>query len=356
MPTRIYRVGIVGASQIAAATSPDEPSIPVRNAVIPSHAASLALMPNVEVVGVCDLVPELTERFKRGWGGKWPDLGLYSDHREMLRSRDIDILAVATPDHLHADITVNAASAGVKGILCEKPMATSLSDADRMIQACESNGVVLTVDHTKRWSPLYHEVRETVRSGAIGRIGTIVATLGGERSMLFRNGTHVIDAICFFAESDPARVSAVLEEGFESWDRYRGSGGQDPDTEPGASGFIQFANGVRALYCGTKGTFTGSWLQISGPRGQVHMDTWEGSAQVIGGNVLDGAVQRRNLIPRPFQVQGIVAAYQEMIGLIEGGGESVSSGREARKTLQIMVGFLKSQQEGGRLVPVPETD
>lgn len=360
MAARTYRVGIVGAGEHVAYSSEvhslrDDPSIPVRNTVVAGHAASLALMPNVEVIGICDLDPERTQRFKRNWSGKWPDLRLYSDYKEMLRSEDIDILTVATPDPLHADVAVHAAGTGVKGILCEKPIATSLSDADRIIEACESNGVVLTVDHTKRWTAFYHEVREAVRSGAIGRVGTIVATLAG-RKMLFRDGAHVIDAICFFAESDPVKVSAVVEEGFESWDRYRGSGIDDQDGEPGASGFIQFANGIRALYCGTGGTFPGTWLQISGPKGQVHVDAHEESAYVMTGNVEVGGVQRRNLIARPFQVQRIVAAYHERIGLIERGGEGVSSGREARKTLQIILGFLKSHQEGGKLVPVPEAD
>ena len=181
MTSRTYRVAIVGAGNHVAYIPPDEPedpSIPVRNTVAAGHAASLALMPNVEVVGICDLVPERTERFKRNWSGKWPDLRLYSDYEEMLRSEEIDILTVATPDHLHADVAVNAVGAGVKGILCEKPIATTLSDADRIIQACESNGVALTVDHTKRWTAYYHDVREAVRSGAIGRVGTIVATRG----------------------------------------------------------------------------------------------------------------------------------------------------------------------------------
>ena len=356
MPDRTYRIGIVGASEITSGLPQPGPTLPIRNEVVTIHAPSLALMPNVELVGVCDIFPDLAKVFRERWSHRWPEIGLYSDHTEMLDTQDLDILTVATSDHAHADITVDAANTGVRGILCEKPIATSLADADRMIEACGSNGVVLAVDHTRRWSVLYHEVREAIRSGAIGPVGTIFATLGGKRAMLFRNGTHLIEAMCFFAESDPMKVSAVLEEGFDSWDRYRGGGGRDASSEPGASGFVQFANGVRGLYCGTKGTFSGWWLQISGPKGQVHVDILENWAQLMTGDVLGEGGQRRNLIPRPFQVQGLVAAYQEISDLIENGGESVSSAREARKTLQVMVGFLKSNQEGGRLVTVPESD
>ena len=99
MAARTYRVGIVGAGQHVASSSEvqsfrDDSSIPVRNTVVAGHAASLALMPNVAVVGVCDLDPARTEHFKRNWSGEWPNLRLYSDYKEMLRSEDIDILTV----------------------------------------------------------------------------------------------------------------------------------------------------------------------------------------------------------------------------------------------------------------------
>ena len=352
MPVKKYHVGIVGASEIAAGV-PAPSTNPLAGEVMVSHAASMALIPEIEVVGVCDLVPDLLDRFRQRWASRWPELRLYSDYKELLGDRDLDIVVVATSDHLHADVTENAAKAGVKGIYCEKPLATTLEDADRMLMACESNGVVLSVNHTRRWSPLYQEVRDTIRSGAIGPLGTIVATLGGERALLFRNDTHLIDSVCFFAEAEPEVVFASLEDGFEDWDRYRGQGGRDPDTEPGASGFIQFNNGVRALYSGTKGTATGTHLQLSGPEAQINVDDWERTAQVVSRDADGVTVLRRNLVPRQFQVHGMVAAYREMIDLIQNGGNGVSSGREARKTVQIMEGFVQSNHQGGQLIPVP---
>ena len=61
----------------------------------------------------------------------------------------------------------------------------------------------------------------------------------------------------------------------------------------------------------------------------------------------------RPLHPAHYQVQGLPATYSELIDVIENGGAGVSTATEARKTLQIMLGFLKSQQEGNRLVDVP---
>ena len=351
MANKRYRVGIVGLRGIAARAA-ENPPPPFGNQVVISHVASLAHLPNVDLVGYCDLVPELLEDFKENWGARWPNANPYTSHREMLDKERLDILGVAAGDNVHATIAVDAANAGVKGIYVEKPMATSLEDADRMIKACEDNGVAFSVDHTKRWSPLHHKVRDTVRSGAIGPLRTIVATLGGARAMIFRNGTHMIDSIVFYAESEPVKVFAQLEDGFDHWDRYRGDGGKLPENEPGASGYVLFKNGVRALYCGTKETFSEYSLQLSGADGQIHVD--EQGAEMRTRDTAAREKVSRKLVADHYQVHGLVAAYLELIDKIENGGDGVSSGREARKTVQIMVGFLKSHQEGSRLVDVPE--
>ena len=351
MTSKTYRVGIVGATGIAA-QRPDDPPAPFKNEIVNSHAACLALMPRVEIVGICDLVPELLDKFKQSWGERWPNANTYTDYKVMLAKDELDILIVATSEHRHADITVDGAGAGVKGIFVEKPLATSMEDANRMIRACEENGVALISGHTRRWRRLYHTVRDAIRSGAIGPLGTIVATNGGKRALLFREGTHVFDAICFFAESEPVQVFAKMEEGFEHWDRYKGVGGSSPD-DPGASGFILFRNGVRALYCGTKNSFTNNTLLLSGPEGQLYFSLNDRSAKLLTRDLETGELVSRTLISRDYQVHALVAALEELIGIIENGGASVSPAREGRNVVQIMEGFLDSQQAGCRLVDVP---
>ena len=165
---KTYRVGLVGLTGITSKPRGGSGDTPFRHEMVFAHAASLDLVQNAEIAGYCDLVPDLLDQFKTTWTERWPDARPYTDYREMLAKEDLDILAVATSDHRHADITVDGANAGVKGVLCEKPLATSMEDADRMIEACEGNGTVLVVDHSRRWVPLLYKVRETIRSGAIG--------------------------------------------------------------------------------------------------------------------------------------------------------------------------------------------
>jgi len=341
-----------------------------------SHAAAYACIPNVRVVAVCDIVPELMEKFVATWGTTWSPIAMYTDYREMLAHEHLNIISVVTSDHRHADIVVDAVEAGVRGVFCEKPIATSLADADRMIEACERRGIPLSIDHTRRWYPEYHNVRNLIRSGTIGTLRRIVATMGGPRAMLFRNGTHLIDMICFLAESDPAWVFAELDDEFADYGAaYRGDGGRDPATDPGGSGYIHFKNGVRAFCNASKGTHAGSSFDLLGTEGRIFINDTEARLWTIDST-------SKALVGRPLRAgyqmkTGILAAIEELIDLMEhgergdrsgsGGGrsgestagrtmvgrEGVSPGREARKTLEIILGMLTSQARGNVRVDLP---
>lgn len=326
-----YRVGVIGCGGIGI-----------------SHASGLVGLTNAELVAGCDLLPKALESFKERWKDPWPNLRLYTDHKEMLAKEGLDIVTVATSDNRHADPVVNAANAGVKGIFCEKPMATSLADADRMLEAVERNKVILSIDHTRRWYPLWRYTKEeVVGKGNIGSVQHIIGTLSGGRAMLFRNGTHLIDSICYFAESDLEWVFAELETGYEDYWEYRGDGGHDPKTEPSASGYIHFKNGVRAFYgAGTKNSSDPKFrLEIVGSTGYILI------------NDQKATIHRKEaaepIVPPSWPVSGIPAGVQELVQVVDKGGKPVSPAREAMKVVEIILGFLESQKRGNAKVHLP---
>ncbi len=198
-----YRVAIVGLSWIA--IDPPSPAThPVLGTAMPfSHAAAYAATPGVEVVAGCDINLAACEAFETCWRERWPALRTYADYREMLDQERTDILSVVTPDHLHTGVILANVAAGIKAIFAEKPLATSLEDADRIIAAVRERKVAMTVNHTRRWFPSYVAAREALRTGSIGPLVTSFAHLGGPRAMLFRNHSHLLDLLCYFAESDP---------------------------------------------------------------------------------------------------------------------------------------------------------
>ncbi len=370
MADKKYRVGIIGLSGITSGT-PEPPGprapwqgwkvgAPFDNEIIISHAACLALMDNVEVVGYCDLVPEMRDKFKGSWGSRWPDAVAYDDYKKMLAEADLDILTVGTGDNVHAQMCVDGANAGVKAIFVEKPMATSMADANRMLEACEANDVPISVGHTRAWDPIYHKIRDMIRADVIGPLSTIYASQGGARAMTFRNGTHILHGVVFMADAPPTQIWGKLEDGFDHWDEYRGDGGKKPENDPGVEGFIEFENGVRALFASNKQTLGGSHLRLTGTKGQIHFGLNDGYATWVRvedetGDDVESMIKPMGLVST-YQQMGYVAAYQELIDLAEAGGKgrSVGSGQQARHVVQVMTGFLKSHQAGSKLVDAPQ--
>lgn len=347
---KTYRCAIIGLTGIAAA--PAAPSLSGGRHALPySHASALAMIPNAQVVAVCDLVPRLIDSFTTEWGDTWPGLRTYTDVGELLAREEIDILSVCTPDDRHADIVIAAAERGIPAILCEKPLATTLRDADRMIAAIEQHGTVISVEHTRRWDPYFHRVKEIIDAGMIGEVRTVTGTLHGERAMMFRNGTHVVDLICYYAGAAPTHVFAKLEEGFENFTEYRGDGGHAPESEPGASAYIQFANGVRGFYNGTKGTFTNAEWDIVGSTGRIRIS---GTVAELWTTEAGTGQQVSRPFPASMVMKGaLLGAFEELIRVLEHGGQTRSTPRDARMTVEILIAMLASQQQGNRLVQLP---
>ena len=311
------------------------------------HAQGAIGLANVEVVAGCDLSAETSLAFKEKWKDQWPNIALYDDHNKMFEVEKPNIVTIATPDNRHADLVVAAANAGARGVFCEKPLATTLDDADRMITACEKKGTILSVDHTRRFNPLWRHLKEQVIDGGeIGELQYIDGRLSGRRGGLFRNGTHLIDAICYLADSQPEWVFAELEKGYEDHTEYRGDGGRTPELEPSASGYIHFANGVRGFYTGTsKNTAGPKWrFEVMGSQGYI---TIEKEA------VLHRGKNSETIAAPKWEVSGIPLGVRELILAVESGQEVASPGRSALNVLEVIYGFFESQKRDNAKVYLP---
>ncbi len=317
-----------------------------------AHAAGLVGMDNADLVAGCDLSDQLLTEFKEHWKETWPDLALYKDHQEMIATEKLDFVTVATSDHAHADLVVNAANAGIKGILCEKPLATTVADCERMLEACERNNTVLSVDHTRRFMPYWHRIREIVDDGAIGPVQNIVGILNGERAMLFRNGTHIIDLMCWFADADPEWVFGELEAGYEDYTEYRGDGGHVPASEPGAHGYIHFSNGVRGVYIGGPKTTPPPKVrfEVVGTDGYLTVN-----ATIAGTRCTLTKDEQTSLLELGEEGAGpgIGLSVQDVIHAVDEGRAPLCPGSVAKKVVDVMLGILESQRLGNVRVDLP---
>lgn len=159
------------------------------------------------ISGVSDLS---TERMVQGCS----ELGLesvpqYADYRELLASDiEVDIVVIATTADTHATIVCDAAACGISYILCEKPMATSLEDCMKMLNACEQNGSALAINHPMRFMPRYRVVEDCLSSSPFGSLSNM-HVMGGAFGMAM-NGSHYIEACSFLTKSHPCEVTAWI--------------------------------------------------------------------------------------------------------------------------------------------------
>ena len=348
-----YRTGLIGLSWIAADPA-GLASDPVLGTAVPgSHASAMAAIPEIEVVAGCDIVAAARDRFVKQWGGRWQGLRVYDDYRELFERERPELVAVATPDHLHTSPVLAAIEFGARGIFCEKPLATTLDEADQIVAAAAASGVAICVDYTRRWMPEFVEARRLVRSGAIGRLSQIVVQTGGPRAMLFRNHTHAIDLLNYYAEADPDWVVAELEPDSSDYGTtYRGDGGTDPSTDPGANYYVAFANGVRAYVTGMKDTVPEFRVDLIASRGRLSLDV-EGFRLITFESEdlrMKPPVARIERLSPNWTVSGIQAALLDLIAAMETGRATASSAETARRTVAITQAILESQARGN--VPV----
>jgi predicted dehydrogenase len=323
-----------------------------------THASAMATIPEIEVVAGCDIIPAAREQFIERWGEVWPGLRVYEDYRALLEKEQVDLISIVTPDNLHAPVLHAALAAGVKAIFCEKPLCTSLDEADRMVAATRAAGVPLSVNYGKRWYPEYVEARRLVRAGAIGRLVHIMVEGGGPRAMLWRIHTHQLDLINSFAESEPTWVWAELEPGMEDYGTvYRGDGGRTASREPGVNAHIGFANGVRASFLGWKQIPQDVVVHLLGTEGRIELDL-EGWRMITVPSSDDRAptpdLAKPFVVPivPEFNVSGMSAALHELIGAMRTGGSTSSTGETARRTMAITDAILQSAAKGNIRVPV----
>ncbi len=94
---------------------------------------------------------------------------VFTDYREMLREKDIEMVTIAAPNHLHAQMTVDIAEAG-KHVVCEKPLCMTLEEADLMIETCRRKGVLLLYAEELFFTPKYVKAKQMADQGAFGRV------------------------------------------------------------------------------------------------------------------------------------------------------------------------------------------
>ena len=138
--------------------------------ISPEHIKGYLRFPErVEIVALCDIYPEKAEKKKRDFG--LTNAKVYPSHKELIADigAQLDIVDVCTPPFTHAEISIDFLNAGVN-VICEKPMAASLEECDKMLEAEKRSGKTLAIIAQNRFTDPYWKLKSVLDSGKIGRV------------------------------------------------------------------------------------------------------------------------------------------------------------------------------------------
>jgi predicted dehydrogenase len=128
------------------------------------HAQAAAQSDLAELVAVCDVDAERAANLAERW-----HVAAFDRLERLIEEQHLDGVTIATPDHLHMEPALAAIAAGCH-VFCEKPLAATAAEAERLVRAAEERGVALGVDYNRRFGFGYRTARRLVDEGAIGRV------------------------------------------------------------------------------------------------------------------------------------------------------------------------------------------
>lgn len=338
-----YRVGIVGTGRMAGSIDDEVTQYPA--CVLPySHAAAYAAIPYTKLVAAADINEAQLKKFC----DRWSVSARYLDYREMIERENLDILSITTPGTSHAEICIFAANHGVKGIYCEKAMACSMDECDRMVEAVERNGVKFNLGTLRRWATGNDVVKDLIRRGELGKLQAVVTYNVGA---LLHSASHYFDLLLFFA--DDAEVDWVQGTVYAKPEEVSG---QRIERDVGGTGIIQFKNGLRgyALETGLIAEF-----EVIGTSGTVRIMNNGIDYQIRKTTGFDGGKWKRiEVVPFPpyERKSPTVRCIEDLVQAIESGGTTRGNVRVARAGTEIAFGILTSHKQGGARVTLPLKD
>jgi predicted dehydrogenase len=238
-----------------------------------------------------------------------------------------------------------------------------MEEAMEMVEACESAGVVLAVNHTRRWESIYRHAKRLVDQGAIGSLESVVGSYPGK---VFTMGTHLFDLMRYFG----GEVEWVCGQGRVGTGgaRVPGFAGDGPPpatvegkTEPSLSGLLQFRSSVTGVIVsgrdrsnhifeldlvGSRGR-----LRLSGDGGRMDLSRYEDSPRYSG---------YRELAPLPLEdpvpaqsENRFVTAIKDLLACVQTEGTPTCSGRDGMAALEIAWGLCESVRQGHVRMDLP---
>ncbi|MBM7703552.1 Gfo/Idh/MocA family protein [Metabacillus iocasae] len=309
---------------------------------------------NVEIIAYCDTTIERAEAYALEYGGRF-----YKDYKEMIDSEpSLQAVSVCTPNSTHAEMTIYALNRGIH-VLCEKPMAATVKEAQQMIEAAKSNNRILMIGHNQRLMAPHVKVKELLVNGNLGKVLTFRTTFGhpgpetwsvdGKESWFFRKeeavmgalgdlGVHKVDLIRWLLEEEIIEVSAMIDTLDKTF-----------------SNVEDHANCLYKTESGVTGTMVASWIFKKGEDNSTILYCENGTIEVGTHQEYQVIVRLINGEIQKYQVGAIATndkggqrdsrVIEEFIKSILNNMSPLITGEEGMKSLNVILHSIKAANE-----------
>lgn len=344
-----YKAGIIGAGGIAGLGilgMHDEDKIG-REKVEASHAGGYDATSDIELVAVADTDRKKLSNFQSAWGLSKDSK--YSDHRQMLKEEPLDVVSVCTPTLLHADHVIDAVEYGSPEVVwCEKPISSSLVQAEKMIDHCEETDTELVVNHSFRFTDGIQRLKQLINEESI--LGEVHSVSTQFRMELLRNSTHLLDTLIYLLDAKPSTISGYItgeNEAVDSLDVDR-----KVDDSAGGGHVVMEDGTFVTVDCTIPRDISSMTLNLVGSDGKLYMNNDDGEWRYW---TLEGNEHVEQSLPgisgswswEDDYKQSFANAATHIQKILNEDVDNVSPGTAAAKSLEIIVGFYLSHYTNG---------
>ncbi len=321
------------------------------------HFESIKLIDEAEMVACADIILDRAKTAAEKYGVK----EYFQDYHEMFEKVDLDVVIIATPSGIHPEVGIAAAKNKIN-VVSEKPMATNLEDADKLIKACDENKVHLFVVKQNRLNTTMQLLKRAIDKKRFGKIYFVQSNVFWQRPQSYydlakwrgtwefdggafmNQASHYVDAIHWIV----GPVDSVMAE--------TATMARNIETEDTGCAVLKFRNGtignINVSMLTYPKNYEGS-ITVIGEKGTVkiggvavnHIEKWEFEDYDDD----DKSIIESNYNPPNIYGLGHLPYLKNVVNSILNGEEPLTDGREGRKSLEIIYAIYLSAKHGKKI-------
>jgi UDP-N-acetyl-2-amino-2-deoxyglucuronate dehydrogenase len=321
------------------------------------HFESINLIEKAEMVACCDIIPERAKNSAE----KYHIKNYFHDYNEMFEKVNLDVVIITTPSGLHPEIGIAAANKKIN-VVSEKPIATNLNDADKLIKACDENKVHLFVVKQNRLNTTMQLLKRAIDKKRFGKIYFVQSNVFWQRPQSYYDlakwrGTWEFDGGAFMNQASHY-VDAIhwIIGPVESVMAETSTMGRNIESEDTGSAILKFRNGVIGNINVTMLTYPKNYegsITVIGEKGTVkiggvavnHIEKWDFENYDDD----DKSIIESNYNPPNIYGLGHLPYLKNVVNSILNEEEPLTDGREGRKSLEIIYAIYLSAKNGKKI-------